>query len=182
MEKKRYFETKIEIPEKNSITIEDRVLKVKGEKGTVERKIKIKMIEFEIKDKEIILFGEKNTKTIKKLILTFRAHIRNMIRGSNESHTYKLKICSGHFPMSVSVKGDKFELKNFIGEAKPRTLTIIPDVTVKVDGQIITIESIDKEKAGQVASRIELLTRRPNFDRRVFQDGIYIIEKDGKLI
>ena len=29
---------------------------------------------------------------------------------------------------------------------------------------------------------IEQLTKRSNFDRRVFQDGIYIVNKDGKQI
>jgi len=47
-----------------------------------------------------------------------------MIRGVTEGYTYKLKICSGHFPMNVSLKGDVLEIKNFIGESVPRKLKI----------------------------------------------------------
>ena len=46
-----------------------------------------------------------------------------------------------------------------------------------MEGNLIYVESCDKELAGQVAADIEQTTRRPGFDRRIFQDGIYIIEK-----
>ena len=53
---------------------------------------------------------------------------------------------------------------------------------VKVEGSEIIIESTNKELAGQAAADIEQLTRITNKDRRIFQDGIYITEKDGKKI
>jgi ribosomal protein L6P/L9E len=34
----------------------------------------------------------------------------------------------------------------------------------------------------QVSADIENLVRRTDYDRRVFQDGIYITEKDGNLM
>jgi large subunit ribosomal protein L6 len=42
------------------------------------------------------------------------------------------------------------------------------------------VEGIDKELTSQTAALIEKLTRRPGFDKRIFQDGIFMIEKDGK--
>jgi large subunit ribosomal protein L6 len=121
-------------------------------------------------------------KKSKKTANSFKAHIKNMVKGANEGHIYKLKICSGHFPMTVSLKGETLEIKNFIGEKVPRTLKVLEGTTVKVDGTEIIVESINKEKAGHMAASIEQLTRRPGFDRRIFQDGIYIVEKDGKII
>ncbi len=177
---KRYFETKIELPESCQIEIVGRIIKVTGLKGTVEKDVKNKLLKNEIKDKEVIFYAEKSTKNHKKIILTFVAHLKNMIKGATEGHVYKLKVCSGHFPMTAAVKGDIFELKNFIGEAKPRKLKIKPDVTVKVNGAEIVVEGIDKEKTGQMAASIENLTKRPGFDKRIFQDGIYITNKDGK--
>jgi len=177
---KRYFETKIEIPESCQIEIVGRIIKITGPKGTVEKDVKNKLLKNEIKDNEIIFYAEKATKNHKKIILTFVAHLKNMIKGATEGHVYKLKICSGHFPMSAAVKGDFFELKNFIGESKPRKLKINPEVTIKLNAMDITVEGIDKEKTGQMAASIEAMTKRSGFDKRRFQDGIYIINKDGK--
>jgi len=55
-------------------------------------------------------------------------------------------------------------------------------VKVSVDGHFVIVEGVNKEKTGQTAALIEKLTRRAAFDKRVFQDGIYIIEKDGKPV
>jgi large subunit ribosomal protein L6 len=82
--------------------------------------------------------------------------------------------------MNVSVSGDTFAIKNFLGEKVPRTLKIKEGVTVKVEGTDVTVESTDIEKAGQVAADIEQLTRITNRDIRIFQDGIYIVEKSRK--
>ena len=103
-----------------------------------------------------------------------------MIKGVQKPYVYTLKICSGHFPMNVSVSGEKFIVKNFLGEKTPRILNVKPGVSVKVEGDHITVESADKGLASQVSADIEQLTRRPGFDTRVFQDGCYIIVKDGK--
>ena len=54
--------------------------------------------------------------------------------------------------------------------------------TNKVEGEIVTVNHCDIEVAGQTAADIEQLTRRPGFDPRIFQDGIYITKKDGKNI
>ena len=48
-----------------------------------------------------------------------------------------------------------------------------------IKGDIIIVEGIDKELAGQTAARIEQSTRITNKDRRVFQDGCYITDKAG---
>ncbi|MBS3165081.1 hypothetical protein J4439_06645 [Candidatus Woesearchaeota archaeon] len=55
-------------------------------------------------------------------------------------------------------------------------------VQVKVEGSDIRVESVSRELAGQTAASIEQLTRRPGFDNRIFQDGIYIVEKSGKEV
>ena len=155
---------------------------LKGPKGEVKREFKDKVIKFEHKDGSIRLKAPKFSKTNKKRIKSHAAHIRNMIRGCMEAHKYTLKICSGHFPMSVSVSNEQFIVKNFLGEKVPRTLKLKTGASVKVEGNLVVVESPSKEIAGQVSADIEQLTRRTHYDGRIFQDGIWIIEKDGKGI
>jgi large subunit ribosomal protein L6 len=42
----------------------------------------------------------------------------------------------------------------------------------------VTVTGIDKESVGQTAANIERSTTVKNRDRRVFQDGIYLIHKE----
>jgi large subunit ribosomal protein L6 len=81
--------------------------------------------------------------------------------------------------MKITYKNNVLEVKNYMGETVPRTLTIKPGVDVVVKEPEITVTSPNKELAGTTAAAIEQLTKRANFDRRVFQDGIYITSKDG---
>jgi large subunit ribosomal protein L6 len=176
------IEETVEIPKGVQITIEGRIITVKGPKGEVKKEIRCPQVIVKEQDGKILLTSTKVTKKEKKEVNTYTAHIKNMIRGAEKSHVYELKICSGHFPMNVSVVGQELIIKNFIGEKSPRKLKILHGASVKVDGDKIKVEHVDKEVAGQTAASIEQLTRRPGFDTRIFQDGIYIINKDGKAM
>jgi len=182
MEKKKIIEQQIEIPEGIDVSILDKELKIKGPKGEFSRKFTIPGIKIETKDKSINISSKNTTKREKKLIGTFKAHIKNIINGCTEPYKYTLKICSGHFPMNVTLNKDKLIVKNFFGEKEPRVLNIKPGAEVKVEGDLINIVSIDKEVCGQIAADIEKLTKRTAYDRRIFQDGIYIIKKNDKEI
>jgi len=174
------LEENIEIPEGVTIAVDDNVYSFKGPKGENSRKFYNPRLGITLEGNNLILRANAATKREKKLIYTMAAHIRNLIWGVMETHEYKLKICSGHFPMNVAINNNVLTIKNFLGEAVPRTLKIKEGSDVKVDGQIITVVSTDIEKAGQTAASIEQLTRITNRDRRIFQDGIFIIEKSKR--
>ena len=174
--------TEVKIPEGVEVKIDGRIVSVKGPKGENKRDFRIIGITASVADKLIKLEAQKTKKAQKRNINTMQAHIKNLLEGVMNGFTYKLKICSGHFPMNVSVSGKEFTVKNFLGEKIPRVLKIKEGADVKVDGQEVTVESIDKEIAGQVAADIEQLTRITNKDIRIFQDGIYIINKSGKNV
>lgn len=171
----------VAIPEGVTSSAVEGVLTLKGEKGEVTRSFIHPSVKIKTSDAGVEFTIVKMTKNEKKIVRTFGAHVRNMIKGVTQGHEYKLKICSGHFPMNVSVKNNGIEVKNFIGEKVPRLLKFKEGVTVVINGEIISVKGIDKEVVSQTAASIETLTRRNGFDRRVFQDGIYIIEKDGKV-
>lgn len=176
--KKELFQ-EVEIPECVEVSVNDNVVSVKGPEGESVREFKIGKLDLEKKDNKIIIGNPKATKTDKRLMNTLAAHIKNMIKGVQEKFEYKLKICFSHFPITVDVSDKTATIKNFLGEKIPRKCKIVPGVDVKVDGQIITVTSNNKELAGQVAANFEMATKVGNRDRRVFQDGIFITSKCG---
>lgn len=179
---KQDLREELKVPEHTTIAIEGNLFTVKGQKGEVKRTFYNPKITARVIGDAVVFESKKATKQEKKLVKACIAHLKNMINGANQGHIYKLKICSGHFPMTASVKGNVFELKNFYGESVPRTTTLPEGVDVKVEGQFIIIQGVDKAEASKAAALIELLTRRPGFDKRIFQDGIFIVEKDGEPI
>lgn len=176
------IEEKIVIPDGVTIEISNNLIKVKGPKGELEKIMIHPKINFELKDKTLHLSSTKPSKKEKTMINTFKAHIKNMIQGAKENYIYKMKICSGHFPMSVTIKENNVIVNNFLGEKIPRKAKIWPGVKVDIQGDTIVLESNNKEAVGQTAANIEQSTRITNRDRRIFQDGIFITEKAGKPI
>lgn len=182
MAEKKKLEATIEIPQGCSLKHEGRDLTVTGTKGEIKRHLADIHMDIKIEATQVTISYKTTGKKQKAQLFTSRAHITNMIKGVQEGYSYKLKICSGHFPMNVSLKGNSFEIKNFIGEKVPRTLTIKDGAKVEIKGDTIEVTGINKEIVGQTAGSIEKLTKRPGFDKRIFQDGIYITEKNGKKI
>ncbi|MBI2630179.1 50S ribosomal protein L6 [Candidatus Pacearchaeota archaeon] len=164
----------VEIPEGMNAEIVGDVIKISKDGKSVEKKI---CYEAKIDGKKIVIECKSPSKNEKKLIKTTKAHIKNMISGLNEKYEYKMQICAVHFPMTVTAAGNEVIIKNFLGEKKERRAQIVPDVEVKIEKEFITIKSASKDKAGQTAANIERATKIKNRDRRVFQDGIYITEK-----
>ncbi|MAE42844.1 50S ribosomal protein L6 [Candidatus Woesearchaeota archaeon] len=180
--KRKELSEEIKLLDKVNAQLNGGILTLKGEKGEVKRDFSDKKTTIEQKDNTIIIKAHKFSKVRKKLIKAYAVHVRNMIKGVQEAHKYVLKICSGHFPMNVAVGNNELVVKNFLGEKVPRTLKLKEGATVKVEGDQIIVESASKEIAGQVSADIEQLTRRTGYDSRIFQDGIWIINKDGKEI
>ena len=167
------------IPEKVTVEIKDGLFKVKGPKGELQRKFVFPKVQIVLKDKKIVFTAPKPSKREKGAIFTTESHLKNMFNGVRDGCIYKLKICSGHFPMKVSYKNNVLEVKNYMGETVPRRLTIKPGVEVKIAEPEIVVTGVDLELTSQAAAAIEQLARRSAFDRRVFQDGIYITSKNG---
>jgi len=178
--KAKNIDKEVELPEGVEVAVEGRFVKVSGPKGELELSLRNSLVELIKEDRRVKVIAKKIAKRQKTDLNTFVAHLKNAIKSVQEGHTYRLKICSGHFPMNVSSSGKEFVVKNLFGEKVPRMLKLKEGVDVKVDGEIVTVTGNNKAITGQVAADIEQLTRRPGYDHRIFQDGIYIIEKDGK--
>ena len=165
-----------------SLTLENGILHVKGPKGEVSRSFSNPKITLSLNGREVEFIVKSATKREKRLLSTFLAHAKNMLKGVVEPFEYELKICSGHFPMNVSVNVDQFVVKNFLGEKYPRVAEVPKGSNVKVNGTQVIVSSASKELAGMAAARIEQLCRITNRDRRIFQDGIYIVKKPVRVM
>ena len=177
---KKDIEETLDIPEGVQVSFQNGTVNVKGSKGELNRYFDDPWLDITAEGNVLKAMVKKATKREKTKLYTYLRHINNMMKGVLKPMRYKLKVCSGHFPMNVSMSGTTFSIKNFLGEKVPRTLKIKEGVTVKLDGDIVQVESIDIELAGQVAGQLERLTRITNRDLRIFQDGIYITEKPQK--
>ena len=177
---KKSLSKTIEIPEGVEILINENSVSVKGSQGEVKREINFGRLDVNISGNKVILKHDKATKREKKTMNTSAAHISNMIKGVQDKIVYLVKIASGHFPMTVKVEGDTATIKNFLGEKVDRKAKILPNVEIDVKKDLIEIKSVDKEAAGQTAANLESATRISNRDRRIFQDGLYIIKKGEK--
>jgi len=112
---------------------------------------------------------------------TWAAHLRNMNRGLSEGFEYRLKAVYSHFPMTLKVEGDTLTITNLFGERVPRRAALPwspADVTVKIENKTeVVVTGADREKVGQTSANIERACRIRRRDRRVFQDGVYIVSK-----
>jgi large subunit ribosomal protein L6 len=168
---------RLKVPEGITVGIDKDIIKLKGPRGSNEKKMFHPRVKIEINDGIVELKSKKATKNEKTILNTLKAHIRNLMRGVNEGYEYRLKICSGHFPINVSIQNNELIIKNFFGEKKPRKIKIPKNVEVNIEGDIIKVTGVDINLISQTASKMEQATRRTGFDRRVYQDGLWIIKK-----
>ncbi len=179
---KKGISVSVEIPQGVTVDVVGNTVKAKGSKGDVEKSFVNPRITVSKNDNSVVLETKKNLKPVqadKMFVNTCRAHLRNIFKGVMNGYTAKLKICSGHFPMTVTLDGSTVVVKNFLGEKVPRKTQVMNGVKVQIQGEIITVTGNNIESVGQTAARIEQLTRITNRDRRIFQDGCFIISKPG---
>jgi len=180
-EKAKGLQEEIMLPAGVNATFHDHELHL-NKSGTDVVRVIHPFIDITLHEGKLMLHTKRERKVERRLMGTYAAHIKNMIAGLESAFVYKLKVATVHFPMSVSYDNKTHELvvKNFLGEKTDRRITLVPGVTVTVKGEDIELKSADIEKAGNVATQIEKGTRVRNKDRRIYQDGIFIVEKPGR--
>ena len=172
------YSKEIVTPSEVNVEISGEKVKVSGPKGSLERIIETKEMKIEKKDNRIVVSSESERRKTKALVGSIAAHIKNLMEGVTKGFTYKLKVVYSHFPIQIKVEKDKVVFSNFLGERTPRIAKIVGSTQVKIEGADITVSGLDLEDAGQTASNLELATRRTGYDKRVFQDGCYIMSRE----
>ena len=172
------IEHTVEIPEGVSATIDGDMVTITGPKGSLSREFASARHDVFQEGGALLVRIDLPRRKERALAGTWNAHLNNMVKGVTDGFTYKLKALYSHFPMTLAVKGNEFVVNNYFGERVPRSAVIINGVEVKVQNKTeVTVSGMDKEAVGQTAANIERSTTVKKRDRRVFQDGIYLIEK-----
>lgn len=173
------IEHTIELPEGVSATLDGITLKVNGPNGNLEREYHSSTLKLIVESDKIIVQVDLPRRKDKALAGTWNAHINNMIKGVTSGFKYNLKALYSHFPMTLKQEGNELVVNNYFGERVPRRAKILPGVKVEIKNKVeITVSGSDKELVGQTAANIERCATVKNRDRRVFQDGIYLLNKE----
>lgn len=168
---------KVKIPTGVKVNIEGSVLVVAGPKGQLERNVRFPQVVVTTDGKEIVISTESDRKEITAMVGTFEAHAKNMCRGVTEGFEYRMKVVYSHFPIQLKLQGKRLEIANFLGEKKARYADIVEGVTAKVANDEVVLSGINREQVGNTAANIEHATHIRNRDPRVFQDGIYLVQR-----
>jgi large subunit ribosomal protein L6 len=166
------------IPVKVKLSLSGSVVNVEGEKGRVEKDFSHTPAVFRLEDGVLTVEVPGRSRRSRALLGTITSHIKGMIVGVTQGYTYRLKIISSHFPITVKVEGRRVSIENFIGERHKRYAEIVGGTTVKVKDEDVIVSGPDKEAVGQTAANIENACKITRRDLRKFLDGIYIYQKE----
>ncbi|WP_026504482.1 50S ribosomal protein L6 [Butyrivibrio sp. NC3005] len=140
----------IAIPDGVTISVaENNKVTVKGPKGELSRELPKEMT-IEQKDGEVVISRPNDDKKTRALHGLTRALLHNMVVGVHEGFEKKLEVNGVGY--RAAKKGKTLTLS--LGYSHPVELEDPEGLESVVEGQIITVKGIDKEKVGQYAAVI----------------------------
>ena len=132
----------VEVAENNKVT-------VKGPKGTLERVLPTEM-EIKVEGAEVVVSRPNDLKRMKSLHGLTRTLINNMVIGVNTGYEKKLEVNGVGYRAAKA--GKKLTLN--LGFSHPVEMEDPEGIEAVVEGNVITVKGIDKEKVGQYAAEI----------------------------
>jgi large subunit ribosomal protein L6 len=139
----------IEIPKGIEVKIEGDLVKIKGPKGELSRRIRPE-IKVEIKEEKIFVSPQIETKKTKAFWGLTRTLLANNVKGVIEGYEKKLQIEGLGY--KAEIEGENLILR--AGFSHPVKIKAPSEIKFSVDKNIITISGINKELVGQVAAKI----------------------------
>lgn len=171
----------IEFSNDSSVTIDGNEVTISNGGDSITREFRHPKVTVRKSQDGIEVFCDLPRRPEKAIAGTWAAHLRNMVKGVEVGFEYQLQAVYSHFPMTLKVEGDKMVINNLFGEKVPRVAKLPwtpSEVEVKIQNKTeVTVKGADREKVGQTAANIERSCKIKKRDRRVFQDGIYIVSK-----
>lgn len=144
------------IPEGVTMTVNDGLVIVKGPKGELKRQLHAAVsVHIEGQKANVGVLHEQD-KAERSLWGTFSAHLRNMVLGVTQGFKKQLEINGVGYRVSMQGK----DLKVEAGYSHPVVFSTPEGVTISVEKNVITVESIDKELLGRTTAAIRAI-RKP---------------------
>jgi large subunit ribosomal protein L6 len=174
-----HTEEMVDVPKGVTFSLSGRRLHAKGPLGAVDRPFPSDALELKVAGgtATLTLRLPAHRKRSQALLNTWAAHLKNLAGALTLGVEARLKIVAAHFPMKVQVKENHILIENFLGEKHPRSSDLLPGTSAKVDGEFVILTGYDMEQVGQSAANVERASKIREYDPRVFQDGIYLVER-----
>ncbi|MGD8241427.1 MAG: 50S ribosomal protein L6 [Desulfobacterales bacterium] len=167
----------ISVPEKVDVSYKDRLITVKGSKGTLSRTIHDD-VDLKLEDNQIQVEIRQQDRKTRALQGLTRSLVDNMVTGVSSGFERVLEI--NGIGYRAEVKGQSLVLN--LGFSNPVNFDLPDGVSASVDrNTIIKLTAIDKEKLGQTAASIrKLRPPEPYKGKGIKYAEERIIRKAGK--
>jgi large subunit ribosomal protein L6 len=167
----------ITIPSGVTVSQNGDVITVKGPKGELSQKVS-NLVNFEIKENELVLTADNTNKLANTLHGTTRANVANMVEGVSTGFKKTLIIVGVGY--RAEVKGKTLDLS--LGYSHPVVFDIPEGIAVEViKGTTIVVSGIDKQKVGQFAAEVRHQREpEPYHGKGIHYDTETVRRKEGK--
>ena len=173
------------VPDGVEVSLKARKITVKGPRGTLFRDFThvphVDMIYDKEKSQIVVTMFFSARKRL-SCLRTVTSHMSNLFDGVTKGFRYKMRAVYAHFPVNLNIgsKGEKIEIRNFLGEKRMRSCTMAPGVTIKRDETVkdgLILEGNDIDNVSKSAALIHMSCLVKKKDIRKFLDGFYVSEK-----
>ncbi|HLD16892.1 MAG TPA: 50S ribosomal protein L6 [Coxiellaceae bacterium] len=173
----RVAKSPVELPKGVDVTIEGRVVTIKGQKGQTEWSVH-PAIRVELVDNTLTVQMNNDEQQSVALAGTTRALLNNMVQGVSAGFEKKLVLVGVGY--RANAQGKKLDLS--LGFSHPVVMSMPEGIIVETPSQTeIVIKGVDKQKVGQVAANIRALRPpEPYKGKGIRYDGETIQLKEGK--
>lgn len=167
----------VSIPSGVTASIDNRVLSVKGPKGTLTLNLRDE-ISYTVEDNGILVKPANETKQARAFWGMQRTLVQNLVTGVTEGFTKKLLISGVGY--RANSQGKKLKLQ--LGYSHDVDIDVPEGIEIKTPDQTtVEISGIDKQKVGQIAAEIRRWRKpEPYKGKGIKYDGEYIFRKEGK--
>lgn len=173
----RIGKRELTIPANVTVEINDKVVTVKGPKGTLDFTVKGD-IKVSVNDGKVTVTRDNELKQTKQLHGTTNAIIANMITGVSDGFKKELEINGVGYRFQVS--GNKLTIS--AGYSHPVIMDVPAGITVESpDQNQLVINGIDKEKVGEFAANVRKVRGpEPYKGKGIKYKDEFIRRKEGK--